>query len=310
MLEARQINKSFKKFQAVKDLSLHLDEGESVGLLGPNGAGKSTTISVLSTLMQADSGSLIYKGEDCFKNPKPLRQALGLVPQEIALYPELSAYENLKFFGKIYQLKGTELEDKIQSILEDIGLKDRQKDRVENFSGGMKRRLNIGVALIQAPQVLVMDEPTVGIDPQSRSHILDMVKRLNQSQGMTVLYTSHYMEEVEKLCDRVYIMDHGEVIAAGTIEDLKSILNNEKTIQVDLVQKSTAFKEKLLDQTHIKQVQETDQGFQLIVSNEKESMTQVFEIAQELKLEINHLSIKNPSLEDVFLHLTGRRLRD
>lgn len=310
MLEARQINKSFKKFQAVKDLSLHLESGESVGLLGPNGAGKSTTISILATLMQASSGSLIYKGEDCFKNPKPLRQALGLVPQEIALYPELSAYENLKFFGKIYQLQGKELEDKIQSILEEIGLKDRQKERVANFSGGMKRRLNIGLALIQAPQILIMDEPTVGIDPQSRSHILELVKRLNQSQGMTVLYTSHYMEEVEKLCDRVYIMDHGEVIAAGTIEDLKSILNNEKTIQVDLVQKSTAFKEKLLNQIHINQVQETDQGFQLIVSNEKESMTQVFEIAQQLKLEINHLSIKNPSLEDVFLHLTGRRLRD
>ncbi|EKU94097.1 Daunorubicin/doxorubicin resistance ATP-binding protein DrrA [Alloiococcus otitis] len=310
MLEARQINKSFKKFQAVKDLSLHLEEGESVGLLGPNGAGKSTTISILSTLMQANSGSLIYKGEDCFKNPKPLRQALGLVPQEIALYPELTAYENLKFFGKVYQLKGKDLEDRIQTILEEIGLKDRQKERVTNYSGGMKRRLNIGVALIQAPQILVMDEPTVGIDPQSRSHILDMVKKLNQSQGMTVLYTSHYMEEVEKLCDRVYIMDHGEIIAAGTIDDLKSILNNEKSIQVDLVQKSSSFKEKLLDQANINQVLDTERGYQLIASNEKETMTQVFEIAHQLNLEINRLSIHNPSLEDVFLHLTGRRLRD
>ena len=152
------------------------------------------------------------------------------------------------------RLKGKDLEDRIQTILEEIGLKDRQKERVTNYSGGMKRRLNIGVALIQAPQILVMDEPTVGIDPQSRSHILDMVKKLNQSQGMTVLYTSHYMEEVEKLCDRVYIMDHGEIIAAGTIDDLKSILNNEKSIQVDLVQKSSSFKEKLLDQANINQV--------------------------------------------------------
>ncbi|MFO8068831.1 MAG: ATP-binding cassette domain-containing protein, partial [Alkalibacterium sp.] len=234
MLETRELTKKFKEHVAVKNVSLDLNEGESVGLLGPNGAGKSTTISMMSTLLPPTSGEVHFKGKDALKNPQELRQVLGVVPQEIALYEELSAYENMKFFGRIYGLKGEKLEQRIEEVLELIGLTERSKDRVETYSGGMKRRINIGVTLLHEPEVLIMDEPTVGIDPQSRNYILDMIRKLNREKNMTILYTSHYMEEVEKLCDRVYIMDHGEIIASGTNQELKDILSSEETIRIDV----------------------------------------------------------------------------
>lgn len=310
MIEVKNLGKNFKKNIAVEDVSMHLDEGESVGLLGPNGAGKSTTISMISTLLPPTKGTVKYNGKDVLKEPEELRPILGVVPQEIALYEELSAYENMKFFGKVYGISGKKLEDKIQETLELVGLKERQKDAVETYSGGMKRRINIAVALMHDPKILIMDEPTVGIDPQSRNYILEMVRRLNRERGLTVLYTSHYMEEVEKLCDRVYIMDHGQIIASGTKEELKSILSNEETIQIQVEETKSEFRDLLSSQEGVNQVLEDDTGYNLIVSKGEQLLGEIFEQAKQANVKIIGIHVKTPTLEDVFLHLTGRKLRD
>ena len=216
MLELVDLSKKFKQTYAVKNLNMFIEKGEIVGLLGPNGAGKSTAISMLSSLVEPTSGDVRFNNQSILKNPTPLRKVIGVVPQEIALYTDLTAEENLQFFGRIYKLKGIELHQKINEVLDMIGLTDRRKDMVKTFSGGMKRRLNIGVALLHDPEFIIMDEPTVGIDPQSRNYILETVKRLNKEKQMTVLYTSHYMEEVEFLCNRIYIMDQGNLSHGGS----------------------------------------------------------------------------------------------
>ncbi|WP_027108360.1 daunorubicin resistance protein DrrA family ABC transporter ATP-binding protein [Lacticigenium naphthae] len=310
MLEVKNLKKTFKKTVAVEDVDLYIEEGESVGLLGPNGAGKSTTISMISTLLPPTKGTIKYKGKDVLKNPDELRPILGVVPQDIAIYGELSAYANMKFFGKIYGLSGSQLEKKIQEILELVGLSDRQKDVVDTYSGGMKRRINIAVALMHNPEFLIMDEPTVGIDPQSRNYILNMVKRLNGEKGITILYTSHYMEEVEKLCDRVYIMDHGRIIASGTKEELKNILSNEETIVIEVAERKQAFTDLLVSQKGINQVAEEENNYQLIVSKGDQLLGEIFEQARQTNVKIKSIHIQTPTLEDVFLHLTGRKLRD
>jgi ABC-2 type transport system ATP-binding protein len=249
LLKVEAIQKHFKEVKAVDEISFSVEKGEILGLLGPNGAGKSTTISMISTLIKPDSGAIYYRGKDIVKSPKSIQRKLGYVPQEIALYPMLSGIENLKFWGRAYGLKGEDLKNRIAEVSQIIGIDKRLKDKVDKYSGGMKRRLNIGVALLHNPEIVIMDEPTVGIDPQSRKHILDTVLDLNR-KGMTVIYTSHYMEEIEYLCNKICIMDDGKVIAEGT-------------------------KEELMDQ-----------------------------IKDKTK------DIKETNLEAVFLHLTGRALRD
>lgn len=312
MLEAIDLGKTYKDIVAVEGVNLYMEEGESVGLLGPNGAGKSTTISMISSLLPPTKGTVRYNGEDVLKNPKALRPVLGMVPQEIALYDELSAYENMKFFGKVYGLSGKQLENKIQEVLEMVGLKERQKDTIDTYSGGMKRRVNIAVSLMHDPKILIMDEPTVGIDPQSRNYILEMVRELNRKNGLTVLYTSHYMEEVERLCDRVYIMDHGEIIASGTKDELKSLLSNEETIQIQVEAYNDMFSRLLKAHEGVKQLiyDENAASFTLIASKGEQFLGDIFEIAKETNVKILGINLQKATLEDVFLHLTGRKLRD
>ncbi|MCC5890154.1 MAG: ABC transporter ATP-binding protein [Alkalibacterium sp.] len=310
MLEAKELTKKYKAVTAVNQVSLVLNKGESVGLLGPNGAGKSTTISMLSTLLPPSSGQVFFEGNDALKQPQKLRKVLGVVPQEIALYEELSAYENLKFFGKVYGLKGERLATRIDEVLELIGLTERKKEALKTYSGGMKRRINIGVTLLHEPEVLIMDEPTVGIDPQSRNYILEMIRNLNKNQNITVLYTSHYMEEVEKLCDRIYIMDHGDIIADGTNEELKGILSEEETIQIGVSQLSPAFEEALSRHQAISKVTEGGSGYKVIAPKGTDLLGDIFELAKSTGTHIVNLAVLTPTLEDVFLHLTGRTLRD
>lgn len=310
MIEVQSLKKSFKKKVAVENMNFYLEDGESVGLLGPNGAGKSTAISMISTLIPPTQGSITYNGKDALTKPDELRKDLGVVLQEIALYEELSAYENMKFFGKVYGLSGKLLEDRIQEILKLVGLTGRQKEAVETYSGGMKRRINLAVALMHKPKTLIMDEPTVGIDPQSRNYILDMVRNLNREEGLTVLYTSHYMEEVEKLCDRVYIMDEGRVIASGTKEELKSILSNEETVTIQVDEAKEAFADLLSSQQGITQVMKNDQGYSLITSRGEQLLEEIFDYAKQTHVKILSIHVQTPTLEDVFLHLTGRKLRD
>lgn len=310
MLQVNDLHKKFKTTTAVNGVNLYLDQGESVGLLGPNGAGKSTTISMISTLLQPTSGDIRFKGGDVLKKSDVIRPVLGVVPQEIALYEELTAYENMHFFGKTYGLSGEKLKNKIDEVLELVGLTDRKKERVKNYSGGMKRRINIAVSLMHEPELLIMDEPTVGIDPQSRSHILEMVRELNRKKGMSILYTSHYMEEVERLCDRVYIMDHGQIIASGTKEELKSILSSEDTILIEVHQKSEQFIDQLNEHSLVQQIAEVDTGYQVIVSKGADVFADIFEIANASQVKVKGVHVQTPTLEDVFLHLTGRKLRD
>lgn len=310
MLETVELRKVFKGKTAVEEVSLYLDKGESVGLIGPNGAGKSTTISMISTLLKPTAGDVRLNGQSVIKHPQQIRKVLGVVPQEIALYEELSSYENLKFFGKVYGLKGKELELKIQQKLEMVGLRDRQKELIRTYSGGMKRRINIAVALMHDPSIVIMDEPTVGIDPQSRNHILDTVRYLNREKGTTVLYTSHYMEEVEQLCSRMYIMDHGRIIASGTKEELQLILSGEDTLILRLNRQQREFTEELQTLSAVRQVEETEVGLKLIVMKNHQILSRVVQAAERYGVQILNIHIESPSLEDVFLHLTGRNLRD
>lgn len=310
MLETIHINKSFKGKKAVQDVSLYLDKGESVGLLGPNGAGKSTTISMISTLIKPISGEIRLNGVNIIDRPGEIRKILGVVPQELALYQELSAYENLKFFGSIYKMKGKELDKSIQNALEIVGLVDRQKDLVKTFSGGMKRRVNIAAALLHQPQILILDEPTVGIDPQSRNHILETVRMLNQENGTTILYTSHYMDEVEQLCDRVYIMDHGEIIASGTKTELLSILSTEDTIRVELNKLEDSFVQKLRSIEGVSKVEASQLQLKIIAKKGNNLIRELVHLADQHQIQLINFQTETPSLEDVFLHLTGRTLRD
>lgn len=310
MLETVKLTKSFKDKKVVDEINLYLHIGESVGLLGPNGAGKSTTISMIASLIKPTSGDVKLDGKSTIQNPSDLRKVLGVVPQEIALYEELSAYENLKFFGKAYRVEKETLEVRIQEVLDMVGLKDRQKELIKTFSGGMKRRINIAAALLHNPKILILDEPTVGIDPQSRNHILETVRELNQTQGTTVLYTSHYMEEVEQLCNRVYIMDHGKIIATGSKEELLSILSSEDTIGVQLSKRSEAFTDKIKTLPDVLQVEQTSEGLRILAKKNHHLLSSLVHAAEKEGIQIMNYQVEIPSLEDVFLHLTGKTLRD
>ncbi|MCP2036717.1 ABC-2 type transport system ATP-binding protein [Planomicrobium sp. HSC-17F08] len=310
MLETEELKKIFKEKIAVEGVNLHLDKGEAVGLLGPNGAGKSTTISMISTLLKPTSGDVRLNGKSVIQDPSEMRRVLGVVPQEIALYAELTAYENLKFFGRIYGLSGKALESAIQRSLELVGLAERQQEIVKTYSGGMKRRINMAAAMMHEPEIIIMDEPTVGIDPQSRSHILEVVRRLNQEKGLTVLYTSHYMEEVERLCDRIYIMDHGKIIASGTKEELKNILSSEETIWIELNRPHQKFFQELKSFEGVRQAFEKEKGIKLILPKGSRLLGEIFQASERHQVQIININVQTPSLEDVFLHLTGRKLRD
>ncbi|MDE3838176.1 export ABC transporter ATP-binding protein [Bacillus methanolicus] len=310
MLEVVNLSKHFKNKKAVNSVNLYLEQGETVGLLGPNGAGKSTTISMISSLIRPTYGDIRLGNNSILNTPEKLRKILGVVPQEVALYMELTARENLEFFGAIHQIPKQELRMRIEEVLEIIGLKDREKELVKTFSGGMKRRLNIGAALLHNPEIVIMDEPTVGIDPQSRNYILETVKRLNKEKNMTVLYTSHYMEEVEYLCDRIYIMDNGRIIASGTKEEIKSILSQEQSISIKVEMLKGNFLEALEQIPGIKDISAKEPYVTVIVPKQIHILKDIFKAAEETETNIVSVNIETPTLEDVFLHLTGRQLRD
>jgi len=308
-IEVRNLKKSFGDFQAVQDASFNADTGEVLSLLGPNGAGKSTTISMLSGLLMPTDGDASIMGHSVTKEPEAAKASLGVVPQDIALYLDLSARENLVFWGKMYGLRGAVLKSRVDEVLEVIGLADRQKDHVGKFSGGMKRRVNIGAALLHKPDVIIMDEPTVGIDPQSRRHILDNVKELNQ-QGMTVLYTTHYMEEAAELSHHIAIMDKGKVIAYGTHDELIKMVGEQTRIDVTL----NAEAEKILDAWRategVARIDSTDGKITALVDDSNRVLPRLFDAASKHGVRITSVDIQEPNLETVFLHLTGRALRD
>jgi ABC-2 type transport system ATP-binding protein len=311
ILEVKDLVKKYGDFTAVKGISFDIKEGEIFGLLGPNGAGKTTTISILSTLYAPTSGDATVGGHSVTKEPMAVRNLIGVVPQELALYDDLTARENLVFWGQMYGLSGRTLKRRVDEVLEQIGLADKARNRVKTYSGGMKRRVNIGVGLLHKPSLLFMDEPTVGIDPQSRRAILDSVKALNQ-QGMTVLYTTHYMEEAEELSDRVGIIDHGELIALGTQAELNRQVGEKDTLilHIDENQNGEGLAVAVRKIQGVLKADITDHTVAVIAQEAEEIMAPVITTANELGVKIRSVDIQEPNLEAVFLSLTGRALRD
>jgi ABC-2 type transport system ATP-binding protein len=311
ILEVKNLSKKYGDFAAVKGISFEIPEGEIFSLLGPNGAGKTTTISMLSTLFAPTGGEAAIGGHSIVKEPMAVRNLIGVVPQELAIYDELTGRENLFFWGQMYGLAGRALRHRVDEVLEQIGLTDKAKKRVKTYSGGMKRRVNIGVGLLHKPRLLFMDEPTVGIDPQSRRAILDSVKDLNR-QGMTVLYTTHYMEEAQELSNRVGIIDHGELIALGTQDELtRQVGENDKLIlHIDESQNGAALAAAVRSVPGVLKADVTDHTVAVIAPQAEEIMVPVITKANELGMKIRSVDIQEPDLEAVFLSLTGRALRD
>ena len=334
IVEVSGVVKRFGDITAVDDVSFEIADGEIFGLLGPNGAGKTTTISMISCLLAPDEGDVRVAGHSVLSDSIGVRRELGVVPQEIALYPTLTAAENLRFWGRMYGLSGKPLEEAVAYGLEMAGLEDKAKVRVETFSGGMKRRINIAAGILHRPKVLLMDEPTVGIDPQSRNHILDTVRDLNRA-GMTVVYTSHYMEEVEALCDRIAIVDHGKAIALGTLDELRALVGDEDRIRIQMgddLSASTAEDEteQLAEEAEqiavpaevlaalggvralegVTQAEVIGSTLEVLAHDAATVLGGVVEAVTRAGAHVRAVEVVEPNLESVFLHLTGRGLRD
>ncbi len=311
ILHVQNLVKNYGDFKAVKGVSFDIEEGEIFSLLGPNGAGKTTTISMLSTLYMPTSGDATIGGYSITKDPMGVRGIIGVVPQDLALYEDLTARENLIFWGQMYNMSGKALSMRVDEVLEQIGLTDKAKDRVKTYSGGMKRRVNIGVGLLHKPRLLFLDEPTVGIDPQSRRAILDTVKDLNK-QGMTLLYITHYMEEAEELSHRVGIFDHGEMIAIGTQKELTQQVGQAETLILHVGENddSQALAKTLKDIQGVQQATAVDQEVSVVCAEAEDVLAAVVTKANDRGIKIRSIDIREPNLEAVFLHLTGRALRD
>lgn len=308
-VEVQVLHKAFDEVYAVQGVSFIIDKGEIFSLLGPNGAGKSTTISMLAGLLRPDQGDARVMGFSVTDEPGEAKASIGVVPQEIALYDDLSGRENLTFWGKMYGIRGSPLQRRVDEVLEVIGLTDRQKHKVGTYSGGMKRRLNVGVALLHKPKLIIMDEPTVGIDPQSRRSILDNVKELNQ-EGMTVLYTTHYMEEAQELSDHIAIMDRGKIIAAGTHDELVKIVGELDRLELTIDQESHKVLDSWQKTDGVDSITAEDGVLTLLAEDSNLILPKLFEEANKVGTRITSVEIFEPNLETVFLHLTGRALRD
>lgn len=333
ILEVDQLVKKYGDFQAVKGISFEVEKGEVFGLLGPNGAGKTQTISMITGIIPPTSGTARIAGHDILKDTKDVKQITGLVPQDLALYETLSARANLNFFGRIYGLRGKDLKDRVEDVLRIVALTDRADEPIEQYSGGMKRRINIAAGLLHQPELLFLDEPTVGVDPQSRNHIFESVMRLNRERGMSIVYTSHYMEEVELLCEKVAIIDEGKIIALDSVKNLIAILG-AGVIQVglsdvneeDLAQISAlpGVREAALVQTpaapplgegedpEAKEVElvATGEVVRILADRSQEATVSVIGYLNSKDITLTSLEILEPNLESVFLHLTGKKLRE
>ncbi len=306
MIKVINLSKSFNTNKAVNDVSFSISKGEIFGLLGPNGAGKSTILNMMSSILENDSGTIFIDGLEMKMNSKAYKNLIGVVPQEISLYEDLSAYDNLMFWGDLYGISSKELKVNIDKTLDLIGLLDRKKDLIKTYSGGMKRRINIAAALLHEPKVLFMDEPTVGIDPQSRNHIFEVVETLNQ-KGMTIIYTTHYMEEVERLCNRIAIIDNGEIIVQGTKDELREHVQIKENIQLEFDLLSGADVAKLRDLINYKMIHTNNKlSFEAKVTD----LSTIISACNKLLLTINNIDLKKMNLETIFLTLTGRQLRD
>ena len=309
MIEVERLRKSFDSLVAVDDVSFSLAEGEIFGLLGPNGAGKTTTINMVCGVLKPDAGRIVIGGIDIWLEPKKVKQNLGVVPQEIAVYEDLSARDNLNFWGSLYGLSGTDLKARIDESLTRVGLADRANDRVKNFSGGMKRRLNLCMGLLHRPRVLLLDEPTVGIDPQARLNILDVVREVAAS-GTTVLYTTHYMDEAQDLCDRIAIIDHGRILTVGTLAELTRLAGEAEVLRLAGRFDDPAVRDRLGALEGVRVLKADDELAVLSVDADGPGLLDVLPRILAAELEVTDVSIQQPNLQNVFISLTGKELRD
>jgi ABC-2 type transport system ATP-binding protein len=309
VLRCEGLRKSYGARLAVDDVGFEVATGECYGLLGPNGAGKTTTISLVCGLLDRDAGSVTVAGRAIDTRSIEARAAIGYVPQEIALYPPVSARDNLRFFGRLYGLRGPALDERIQTVLESVGLADRADDTVESFSGGMKRRANIAVGLVHQPQLLVLDEPTVGVDPQSRNAILESVLELKQ-QGVAIVYTTHYMEEAERLCDRVGIIDEGRLVAEGTRRELTASVGQTDRLRMTATGDLVAFAARCRLLDGVQSADVVENGIEVLASDGRRLLARVVDAAESAGALVDSVEVIEPDLEAVFLHLTGKALRD
>ncbi len=306
MLEINNLSKSFGNIKALDDVSLKIEKGEFFGLLGPNGAGKTTLMNHIIGFLKADSGDIIFDNEVVKYGDPNIKNRIGYVPQDIALYQELTAIQNLKIFGSFFKISKRELKDNIDEALELVQLTDRKNSAVKEFSGGMKRRLNLAASILHKPEVLLCDEPTVGVDPQSRNAIFEMLQRLNQ-QGISIIYTTHYMEEAERLCNRLAIIDNGMIIASGTLMELLQNLDRKATLKIQKTRESIELLEQLSD---VAEINEFDYLYELILKDSDQKYSDLFSYFEKIGLSADLIEVSSASLEDVFLHMTGRRIRD
>ncbi len=307
MITIKDLRKTYDGFEALKGVSFSIREGEFYGLLGPNGAGKTTTISIMSSILKPDSGEVLLNGKNIYTHSDESKRIMGVVPQEIALYNELTAYENLTFWGGLYAVTPSELKARIDEVLKLFGLYERRNDKVTAYSGGMKRRINIAAALLHRPRILFMDEPTVGIDPQSRNLIFEVIEKLH-NEGMTIVYTTHYMEEAERFCDRIGIIDNGQIIAEGTLDELKKNSHARETVVVNFNNLNDALLQKIHSfGSDFKQV---DNMIYYYTNNLQTELSKIISQCNDAGGEIHNIEIRKVNLETVFLDLTGKQLRD
>ncbi len=309
VLECRNLRRSFGDLVAVNGVGFTLARGETYGLLGPNGAGKTTTISMIAGLLERDGGDVLIEGASLTTTSVGAKSAIGYVPQDLAIYPDLSGRENLRFFARLYGMSGDELARRVDEVLEIVGLADRAGDLSKEYSGGMKRRLNIGIGLLHRPKLLILDEPTVGVDPQSRNAILESVDQLS-AEGMAVLYTTHYMEEAERLCDRVGIIDLGELKAEGTRRELVALVGERDGVLLALAGDVPAAAAACRGLDAVDDVTTKDGHLELVVEEARRSLPAILETVAEAGASVRSVEVTEPNLEAVFLHLTGKALRD
>ena len=308
IIELKNITKRFNERLALDNISLNVEEGEIFGLIGPNGAGKSTLINILIGLLPKDSGTISILSKDFEKNIIEIKSNMGLVPQELALMKGLNAQLNLEYFGAFYGLSGKLLKERVKEALDIVGLTDRKKDKVQTFSGGMLRRLNLGAAIMHHPKILILDEPTVGVDPQSRNYIFEYLRRINKETGTTIIYTSHYMEEVEALCNKIFIIDEGREIAYGTSNQIKAMVKDSNVLEIEL-DESEENLQRVRDILQMDNLSYEEGKYRVKVKDDL-SMEEIIARLHKEGLKLKGIAIKEPKLEEVFLNLTGKKLRD
>jgi ABC-2 type transport system ATP-binding protein len=309
MITIRSVSKSFGSIEAVKNVSFNIGKGEIFGILGPNGAGKSTIVNILNTLVRPDEGDVIIDGVDIKDDGETIKLIMGVVPQEIALYEELSAYENLMFWGGLYDIPKQELKKNVNNTLEIVDLVSRKDDRIKTFSGGMKRRINIACSLLHNPKILVLDEPTVGVDPQNRNHIFEVIERLN-NEGMTIIYTTHYMEEAERFCDNIAIIDVGRIIAQGTLKELRQISNVRDLLTIKLADADNETITRIISENPLFRFDSTSSTLKVECGNIGKDTSIIINQIQNSGGVIERIYTQGTNLESIYLKLTGKELRD